>query len=344
MKQYKFTLPVKVKGSSVQLGYSGRNFYFGYQGKVIVFVLNKRLMIIVSVLLGVIVLQSFFYPQPTSNTTHITENSYVNEMEDPYKDDVVGFALDHMDELDNFLKTVNTANTRERFTVQKQLLVSKYLIKNKASRLDQLDDQTLLELNKKISSLFVETVFQTIKVEKHVFKYFTDTVDLKKFETALMEQIKYNVPASIKLAQSALETAYGRKVVNNNYFGIKDKTRKTQKKITTEYYTWNEYQRNKSKVVAKKKIYKDGKLLYKCLIKDHFASYGTPWESFRAHSVFLNTNNRYSPLFVNGRNYKAWADKIGSTKYGGVGYATSPIYGQLLKKIIQRYHLDLLDY
>jgi len=91
-------------------------------------------------------------------------------------------------------------------------------------------------------------------------------------------------------------------------------------------------------------VKKGGKTLYKCKVKDSFVEYESPWASFRGHSLFLSTNSRYSPLFTKGKDYRAWADKIGSTKYGGVGYATSPIYGELLRKIIGRYHLDLLDY
>ena len=159
-----------------------------------------------------------------------------------------------------------------------------------------------------------------------------------------MEQAKFNVPASIKLAQSALETGYGKRVINNNYFGIKDKSGNTPFSTTTEYYNDRELKRNRRKVLSKKKVFKNGKYFWQCKVKDHFISYQSPWESFRDHSRFLLENERYHPLFAGGKNYQAWADKIGSTKYGGVGYATSPLYGKLLKGIIRRYHLDLLDF
>jgi len=113
---------------------------------------------------------------------------------------------------------------------------------------------------------------------------------------------------------------------------------------TTEYYNAAEVKYNKHKIISQKMVKKGGKTLYKCKVKDSFVEYESPWASFRGHSLFLSTNSRYSPLFTKGKDYRAWADKIGSTKYGGVGYATSPIYGELLRKIIGRYHLDLLDY
>ncbi|NLR94989.1 glucosaminidase domain-containing protein [Flammeovirga sp. SR4] len=235
-------------------------------------------------------------------------------------------------------------NALDKFLIERQLLVTDFLIENKRTRVDQLTNEKLLDLNKKIGNLFRELVLDNMKVPPHVYSFFTSTVPLQKIETALMEQAKYHVPASITLAQAALETGYGSRVIGNNYFGVKDKSKKTKPITTTEYYTAEEYKRNKGIVVSYTKVTKGGRNLYKCVVKDSFAQYMSPWESFRAHSVFLNKQKRYAPLFTQGRDYKAWANMIGSTKYGGVGYATSPLYGELLKKIIERYHLDLLDY
>ncbi len=275
-----------------------------------------------------------------NSTINVTDEFDSDEVE---YNDVVEYGYKHLSKSNPISKT-ETEDKRKNFLKMKHTLISEALIENQVSRLEQLSDQKMIVLNQKLSEAFITIVFNQTKVENHVMAYFTGTKDLKKFETALMEQAKYHVPASIKLAQSALETAYGQRIVNNNYFGIKDKRGKTKAITTTEYYTAAEYKQNKSKVVSSKIIQKDGKTLYKCLIKDSFADYVSPWESFRAHSIFLNESKRYSPLFTKGKNYEDWADKIGSTKYGGVGYATSPIYGELLKKIIKRYNLDLLDY
>jgi len=257
--------------------------------------------------------------------------------------DVVEYGYKHLSK-SSALSTPETNDKRKNFLKVKHTLISEALIENQVSRLDQLGDKKMIALNQKLSEAFITIVLNQTKVEPHVMAYFTGTKDLKKFETALMEQAKYHVPASIKLAQSALETAYGQRIVNNNYFGIKDKNRKSSLTTTTEYYTALEMQANKSIIMSSTRVVKNGKTLYKCIVKDHFAEYNSPWHSFRSHSVFLSTNKRYSPLFTKGKNYEDWADKIGSTKYGGVGYATSPIYGELLKKIIKRYHLDLLDF
>lgn len=313
---------------------------------------DRWLMVIIAILVMTIGLQ-WWIPKASSTTTQIDNmlvqmpnKSSVLPTSMPAAEpinDVLSYIMTHLEETQS--ETPQThQEQRDKFLVQKQLLITKYLIENKASRLDKLEDSQLLELNKEITQLFIDLVLNNVNAQQHVYTYFTDNTDLNKIETSLMEQAKFHVPASIKLAQSALETAYGQRIVDNNYFGIKDKNRKSSLTTTTEYYTALEKQANKSIIISSKRIVKNGKTLYKCIIKDHFAEYNSPWHSFRSHSVFLSTNKRYSPLFTKGKNYEDWADKIGSTKYGGVGYATSPIYGELLKKIIKRYHLDLLDF
>lgn len=265
------------------------------------------------------------------------------EESEKYKQDVVGYFMEHLEQNTHSNEKVLN-NYREAFLVKKQMIASQYLIREKASRIDQLSSQSLLAMNKEISDLFTELIIRKQEMPAHVLKYFIDTTAVDKLETALMEQAKYHVPASIKLAQAALETAYGRRVVGNNYFGIKDKTGKVPVMETIEYYNASELKINKHKILSKEKVNKNGKTLYKCRVKDSFMAYSTPWASFRAHSLFLANNKRYHALFTGGKDYRAWAERIGSTKYGGVGYATSPVYGELLKKIIRRYHLDLLDY
>jgi uncharacterized FlgJ-related protein len=233
---------------------------------------------------------------------------------------------------------------KESFLVQKQMIITHYLIDYKVARVDLLDDEAISNLSVQIRQLFVDEVLDYSKVEKHVYLFFTDSLPLQKIDASLVEQARFHVPASIKLAQAALETGYGKKLVGNNFFGIKDKTGKSSFSETYEYYSENEFIQHKSKILDSEKIKRNGVWVYKCKIKDRFAKYDNAWDSFRAHSEHLSTNPRYSPLFAKGKDYKAWADNIGSTKYGGVGYATSPIYGQMLKSIIEKYHLYLLDF
>ncbi|WP_338766261.1 glucosaminidase domain-containing protein [Bernardetia sp. ABR2-2B] len=245
---------------------------------------------------------------------------------------------------DNLASLAKSENMMEEFMIQKQIRITKALIENKASRLDQLNDSILLVMNRDISRMFMDLVLKNLNAPAHVWAYFADTIHLRKIETALMEQVKYNVPVSIKLAQSALETAYGSRVIHNNYFGIKDKNRTGEKTITTEYFTAEEASMNQDIILTQKPFIKKGTVLYECKVQDYFSQYKSAWQSFRGHSEFLSTHKRYAPLFTKGKNYEDWANKIGSERTGGVGYATSPLYGELLKKIIKRYQLHLLDH
>lgn len=245
---------------------------------------------------------------------------------------------------DDLASLAKSENMMEEFMIQKQIRITKALIQNKSSRLDQLTDSVLLIMNRDISRMFMSIVLKNLDVPTHVLDYFADTIHLRKIETALMEQVKYNVPVSIKLAQSALETAYGSRIIHNNYFGIKDKNKEGNKIITTEYFTAEEASMNQDIILTQKPFIKKGNVLYECKVQDYFTQYGSAWQSFRGHSEFLANNERYAPLFTKGKNYEDWADRIGSERTGGVGYATSPLYGELLKKIIKRYQLHLLDH
>ncbi|MGF1533996.1 MAG: glycoside hydrolase family 73 protein [Bernardetiaceae bacterium] len=306
------------------------------------FVINDRMLVFVIGIMAITILFQIFQPTIGSQVNNYYQLSGASLDPEKFGDDALGYAIAYFNKFED--EADLSEKLEERFLVRKQLLVTRYLLEQKASRLDQLSNHQLLELNHRIGTLFKEIVLSNITIEPHVYQFFTDTTSLRMLETSLMEQVKFHVPASIKLAQAALETAYGRRVVNNNYFGIKDKKKRSGTMVTTEYYTPQELAYNRDKVISSKKIKLDGRVLYKCTVRDHFTAYQSPWESFRAHSEFLHQNKRYAPLFAKGKDYAAWADAIGSTKYGGVGYATSPIYGQLLKKIIRRYQLHLLDY
>ena len=361
MKPIHLILPIKYKGSPIQLGFKGRAAYYGYKGNFTFILVNPSWFYTVIGMFVLVLMNLVFQPQKHVYQTQmvmvqpeVTSNPAVQPatlkawegQPIAYEevDDVMGYMLDYFEKENIQLVDNREKSFRNQFLVERQLLVTKYLIEHKVSRVDQLENQQLLELNQNISKLFTNRVLNNLRMPEHVHSFFTDSLPLKKIETSLMEQARYNIPASIKLAQAALETAYGRKVVGNNFFGIKDKAQSTTKRKTIEYYNEKEVAINKNKILSKQKVMKNGRMLYKCVVKDHFSEYTTPWQSFRAHSKFLSHNNRYSPLFTKGKNYEAWASKIGSSKYGGVGYATEPVYGQLLKKIIKRYHLDLLDF
>jgi len=232
-------------------------------------------------------------------------------------------------------------SAQEVFQIRKQELLTLFKVKYKVNDIRKLSNSQKLELSRQLYLNYVSDLLPELQVSGHVHYFLTDTVQINKIQTAIMEQLKYDIPASITLAQAALETSYGRKVIGNNYFGIKDKTRHTKPVLTREFFTASEFRANRDKIIKYKKIKQN---LYECIIKDSFQAYPTAWHSFRARSEYLTKNSRYAPLFEQGNNYKEWADKIGSVHQGGVGYATNPNYGNLMKDMIERYAWHLLDF
>ncbi|MFD2525810.1 glucosaminidase domain-containing protein [Flavihumibacter stibioxidans] len=130
-------------------------------------------------------------------------------------------------------------------------------------------------------------------------------------QLAIDEMQRTGVPAAIKLAQGIHETEAGRSELvmkSNNHFGIKCKT------------SW-----------TGGKVYHDDDARGEC-----FRSYLAPDESYRDHSNFLRSNQRYGFLFrLDPTDYKAWA--YGLKK---AGYATNIKYSQLLIKLIETYDLQ----
>lgn len=129
---------------------------------------------------------------------------------------------------------------------------------------------------------------------------------------AIEEYLSNGILPSIKLAQAALESNYGKSELSktsNNFFGIKCGSSWTGKKTFANDDMPNE-----------------------C-----FRSYGSIAESFKDHSKFLKQNKRYAGLF-NDTNYKNWANELES-----YGYATNPNYSELLISIIKQNKLYEID-
>ena len=133
-------------------------------------------------------------------------------------------------------------------------------------------------------------------------------------KTAINEMKKFGIPASITMAQGILESNSGKgglAMKSNNHFGIKC------------HSGWRG-----------KKVYHDDDKKSEC-----FRKYKNPEKSYRDHSVFLESRDRYNSLFkLRRNNYVKWA--IGLKK---AGYATDPAYADKLISIIERYELWKLD-
>lgn len=138
---------------------------------------------------------------------------------------------------------------------------------------------------------------------------------IERFKSAAMNEMAlFRIPASIKLAQGIIETAAGTSrlaTLANNHFGIK-----CHKGWTGPTFYQDDDEKNEC-----------------------FRKYKDPLESFRDHSHFLSTRDRYKSLFtLKITDYRGWALGLKAA-----GYATNPKYPELLIKTIENYQLDRFD-
>ena len=149
------------------------------------------------------------------------------------------------------------------------------------------------------------TVSAQNKTERYIEQYRQIAVD---------EMNRYNIPASITLAQGILESGNGESRLateGNNHFGIKC------------HDNWNG-----------KTIIEDDDEKGEC-----FRKYQKAADSYRDHSLFLTERERYSFLFdYKKTDYKKWAKGLKKA-----GYATNPKYSSLLIDLIQKYDLNQYD-
>ena len=133
-------------------------------------------------------------------------------------------------------------------------------------------------------------------------------------ELAIDQMQRYQVPASITLAQALCESGAGQSRLAreaHNHFGIKVGT------------GW----KGSYIVMADDRP------------NDRFRKYGSDAESYEDHSRFLRNNPRYNSLFqLKLTDYKGWAHGLKRC-----GYATNPNYGTMLIGIIERYNLSQFD-
>jgi len=127
---------------------------------------------------------------------------------------------------------------------------------------------------------------------------------------AIQQEKKYNIPASIKLAQAILESGAGTSYLAkeaNNHFGIKCHT---------------EWQGARA--------YKDAEQRNEC-----FRKYSNVADSYEDHSKFLTERPRYERLFLLRKSdYRGWAKGLQEC-----GYATDKGYANKLIRIIELYQL-----
>ena len=138
---------------------------------------------------------------------------------------------------------------------------------------------------------------------------------IEKYSSIAVEEMKRTgVPASITLAQGILESDAGRSRLAtkaNNHFGIKC------------HNDWKG-----------RTIKEDDNQRGEC-----FRVYPSEASSFKDHSDFLRSRDRYKSLFeLEQTDYKGWAEGLKKA-----GYATDPAYASKLIKLIEDYELWRYD-
>ncbi|WP_233806459.1 glycoside hydrolase family 73 protein [Paraburkholderia sp. HP33-1] len=134
--------------------------------------------------------------------------------------------------------------------------------------------------------------------------------------TAQAIQRKYGVPAGVVLAQSALESNWGRTVKGNAYFGIKGRSPNGQSTTFSTHETVNG------------------------------VSVATT-DTFRAYSSYADAADDYANMLKHSARFRSafmHIDSIGfATEIARNHYATDPQYGAKLISIIHSRHLDHYD-
>ena len=137
----------------------------------------------------------------------------------------------------------------------------------------------------------------------------------KYHKIAMIEMQEYKIPASITLAQGILESGNGKSELakkSNNHFGIKC------------HKNW-----------TGARTYHDDDEKGEC-----FRVYDDPAQSYRDHSIFLTSGQRYAFLFdLEITDYKGWAKGLKQA-----GYATLPVYANVLINLIELYDLTQYDH
>lgn len=149
----------------------------------------------------------------------------------------------------------------------------------------------------------------------HAQTWKTEDQYIQKFaQYAVEEMEKFNIPASITLAQGMLETGGGQSILaqqGNNHFGIKCKE------------DWS----------GKTMNYTDD------APNECFRVYDDPRQSYEDHSKFLAYRPFYKGLFdLDPKDYRSWAHGLKKA-----GYATNPRYAFILIDKIEKYRLFEFD-
>lgn len=146
---------------------------------------------------------------------------------------------------------------------------------------------------------------------------------------------KTGIPALFALAQSALESGWGKSAPGNMLFGIKPGNGKSfggwqgdKQLVTTAEYSTSANLKFPQILPGYPK--KEGDK-YKYLVKDYFRSYPSPLYSFLDWAGMLSGLSRYSKAMQNKNDPFLFAEQVAKA-----GYATDPTYAKKVIGVMQQ--------
>ncbi|NNG18439.1 hypothetical protein HJ590_02405 [Naumannella sp. ID2617S] len=140
---------------------------------------------------------------------------------------------------------------------------------------------------------------------------------------AQANQTKYRVPASVSIAQSILESDWGKSGLTtrgNAYFGIKCSSNMGPYATGCLYLKTTEYDNGTYTTTA------------------GFRTYKSAQDSFYDHGWFLTNNSRYAAAFRYPTDAKRFIAEVAKA-----GYATDPTYTKMIVDLMDRYNLYQYD-
>lgn len=145
---------------------------------------------------------------------------------------------------------------------------------------------------------------------------------------ALQNERVNGVPHLFTLAQSALETGWGKNTPGNMMFGVKATggwTGAKQLLRTTEYLRTPTFKFPVILAITGP----DARGLYKYDVKDWFRAYPSPYDSFADHAKMLRASKNFAPAFAHANDAREFAKAIAAG-----GYATAPNYAASLLALL----------
>jgi flagellar protein FlgJ len=162
---------------------------------------------------------------------------------------------------------------------------------------------------------------------------------LKYYPFALQIQKDYGINAIAILAQCAVETGWGKTVVGNMMFGVKDSDGINGNEQLLTTFEYLSHPNAKFPVIIS--IKQIAKNRYKYIVKEYFRKYKTPEDSFRDHALLIKNKSRYIKAWENRGSYKMFLTEVAKAGYStSSGYAATCIQvGNMIQNLVNFHKL-----